>query len=296
MGAVIIQNSFSHKVSVLFSKSRRTYQLMENSQILPVDLIIFAVIKQNARFICSLCQNCRDHFSVIKQRRAVIIHCNSIPSLLLILKNNSCIFCVDTRIGNTMNTRIDFFILHLSVTDDHTANPGSIRKQSAGKHSGSNRLGFLSVTRLTHKLLVNSRIVLIHPAFTKFVQSKFPHALPVAVISLRIPLFFCDNAGIKISTLRISKCIIVVSKIHKKWLRKHSSVGCIQCLHIILIQSCDPDASFNSLGKPAEIFRFPWVSFHNVFTDGLNRIICRKCLASHDHGTVKALIKCLLIS
>ena len=195
-----------------------------------------------------------------------------------------------------MNTRIDFLLIYLSVSDDHTAYLRIICIQSAGKHSGSSYLCFLTVSRFPHKFLVDNCIILIHPAFTELAQSKFSHALPVALISLRITFFLSDDAGIKICALRISKCIVVISKIHKKRLRQCSSVRGIQCFHIIFIQSCDTDSPIHSLGKPAEIFCPSRISLHNVFTDSLNCIILRECLASHDHGTVKALIKCFLVT
>ena len=173
-----------------------------------------------------------------------------------------------------MHTGINFFLFHLSVTDDHAA-----------------YLGILRICRFTHKFLIDRSVIFIHSAFSQLAHGKISHAVPIAFVSLRILLFPGDDAGIKIRSLGISEIIVIISKIHKQRLRKYSSVRSVQCLYIIFIKTCDPDSPVYCRGKPAEIFCFSWISLHDIFTDRFYCVIRRKSLTPQYHSPVQAFIK-----
>ena len=82
-----------------------------------------------------------------------------------VYKRQGRIFAADPWVSDPMDTRIDFFLFHLSVTDDHTADLRIIRIQPAGKHSGGDHLRFFAVRWFPHEFLINSGIIFIHPAF-----------------------------------------------------------------------------------------------------------------------------------
>ena len=195
-----------------------------------------------------------------------------------------------------MDTWIDFFLFHLSVTDDHTTDLRIICIQPAGKHSGGDHLGFFAVRWFPHEFLINSGIIFIHPAFPQLTESKFLHAFTVTFICLRITFLPCNDACIQIGTLGITESIVVIGKIHQKRFRQDSPVRSIQCFHIIFIQPCDPDPAVHGSGKPLKIFRFSWISLHNIFTDSFHGIIRRKGFTSHGHSTVQAFVKSFLIT
>ena len=123
------------------------------------------VIQKHSRFIRPFFQHCRNHLTIIKKWCQIIIYRSSITSLFFILKYNGRIFAADPWVSDPMDTRIDFFLFHLSVTDDHTADLRIIRIQPAGKHSGGDHLRFFAVRWFPHEFLINSGIIFIHPAF-----------------------------------------------------------------------------------------------------------------------------------
>ena len=162
---IIIQDLFADQPLIFIGKRRWKDQFLKNSQILTTDLLTLTVIQKHSRFIRPFFQHCRNHLTIIKKWCQIIIYRSSITSLFFILKYNGRIFAADPWVSDSMDTRIDFFLFHLSVTDDHTADLRIIRIQPAGKHSGGDHLRFFAVRWFPHEFLINSGIIFIHPAF-----------------------------------------------------------------------------------------------------------------------------------
>ena len=285
MCRIIIQDLLSQEASVFLCASLRLCQLLEILQVFSIQFMAFAVMQKNTGVFYAAFEDSFQCLTFIHQFLDVVMYSGCVTALLFITEQKHRIIRIDSRIGNSSHTWIGFLSCKLSVADDHLADLWIITVKPAGKQLLYDPVCCLSSHRLQKEFLIKHCIVLIDLSLFCLAFCKTLHGILIAVVGLRISVLIRDHAGIDISLPCISQRIVVIGKIHKKRLRKLSSIGNIHCFHIIFVQSCDPQTALHSKGKPAEINRFARISLHDIFADGLQHIIgwkfiiaCGKCL------------------
>ena len=296
MFCIIVQNVFADRISVFSCTSTALCQLLEICKVVVVHFCFFTVMQQQAGIFCSQFQKSLQHLFLIVKFLQIIMNCRYITPLPIVLKKDHCVLCINSRIGNSLYTWINFFLIQLAVSDDHLMDLRIITIQTVSKQSGGNFLCLFFCFRSKKKFLINSGIILIHGITVCLTEGKSLHGSSVIFVSSRRLCLISYDAGVNKSLSGISKCIVIVCKIHQKSSWKFSLIGDVHSLYIIFIKSGKAETLIHSKGKPSEIFWFPWLTFHNIFTDCFQNIIRRKLFITFYQCMIKTSIKFFFVA